>query len=775
MDPKPVPRLTRPAGHPEPPLENAPAKVQAPPQTAAGAPAVVHSLACSLREMGALRTAQTWLKINQTNGFDCPSCAWADPASDERHTFEFCENGAKALADDATLRRATPDFFAQHSVEALGHQTDHWLNAQGRLTHPLVLWPGARHYRPISWQEAFLLVADELNSLDSPDEAVFYTSGKASNEAAFLFQLFARQFGTNNLPDCSNMCHESSGWALKQTLGVGKSTVTLEDLESAGCIVVIGQNPGTNHPRMLTSLQTAKRRGATILAVNPLKEAGLLRFRHPQEPADLVGPGTALADEFLQVRINGDVALLKGWMKVLLQEEARRPGTVLDHDFIRQHTSGFDDLAAHIREADWTEIVTQSGLVREEIERTGGILARCRSLVICWAMGLTQHRNGVENVRELVNLLLLRGNIGRPGAGALCVRGHSNVQGDRTMGIWEQMDNGFLDRLGREFHFNPPRRHGYDTMATISALAAGKIKAFLSLGGNFLSATPDTWRVAEGLRRCRLTASIATKLNRFHLNGGETALILPCLGRTERDEQASGQQTVSMENTVSFVCPSTGHLPPASSHLMSEPAIIAGMAQAVLGERSHVDWQGMVNDYSRIRDSVSRVVPGFENFNERLKEGGFYAPVPARHRVFQTETGKARFTVNPIRPIPLEPGQLLMMTIRAHDQFNTVVYGMDDRYRGIRHGRRVVFVSREDMAEQGLQEGQQVDIVSHHEGRQRRVEGFRVVGYDIPRGCTATYFPETNPLVPSETAAIISNTPISKSVVVTLHPSGDVR
>lgn len=773
MDIKPAVQPSRPAAQPEPPPESAPAQVSPPPHAAAGMPAVVHSLTCSLREMGAARTVESWLKINQPEGFDCPSCAWADPAGDELHTFEFCENGAKALADDATRRKATPEFFAAHSVEALSRESDHWLNAQGRLTHPLVLWPGATHYRPIAWPEAFSLIADQLNALGSPDEAVFYTSGKASNEAAFLFQLFARQFGTNNLPDCSNMCHESSGWGLKQTLGVGKSTVTLEDLESADCIVVIGQNPGTNHPRMLTSLQRAKRRGATILAVNPLREVGLLRFRHPQEAQGLLGEGTALADEYLQVRINGDVALLKGWLKVLLEEEARRPGQVLDHAFIRESTSEFEAFAASVQAADWEQVVSQSGIARAEIERTGAILARCKSLVVCWAMGLTQHRNGVENVRELVNLLLLRGNIGRPGAGALCVRGHSNVQGDRTMGIWEQMDDGFLDRLGREFHFDPPRKRGLDTIETIHALAEGKLKVFISLGGNFLAATPDTRKVAEGLRRCRLTVSIATKLNRFHLNGGETALILPCLGRTERDLQASGQQSVSVENTVSFVRPSLGHLPPASDHLKSEPAIIAGMAAATLGERSHADWAGLTGDYDRIRDAVGRVVAGFQDFNQRLKDGGFYAPVPARERVFHTETGKARFTVNPIRPIPLNPGQLLMMTIRTHDQFNTVVYGMDDRYRGIHNGRRVVFVNRDDLQEQGLREGQWVDIVSHHEGRERRVEGFRVVGYDIPRGCTASYFPETNPLVPSETAAMISNTPISKSFVVTLHPAGE--
>ena len=771
MDPKPAPQSTRSATHPEPPPASTPAEVSPPPSTAAGFPAILHSLACSVREMGVARTADAWLKINQPGGFDCPSCAWAEPTEGGRHTFEFCENGAKALADDATLRRATPEFFASHSIEALGGQTDQWLNAQGRLTHPLVLWPGAHHYRPITWPEAFSLVAGQLNALTSPDEAVFYTSGKASNEAAFLFQLFARHFGTNNLPDCSNMCHESSGWGLRQTLGVGKSTVTLEDLETADCIVVIGQNPGTNHPRMLTSLQTAKRRGATILAVNPLKEVGLLRFRHPQEAAGLLGHGTELANEYLQVRINGDVALLKGWLKVLLEEEGRRPGEVLDHSFIRQYCSGFEEFAAHVEAAKWEEIVTHSGIAHDEIKRTGAILARCKSLVICWAMGLTQHRNGVENVRELVNLLLLRGNIGRPGAGALCVRGHSNVQGDRTMGIWEQMDDGFLDRLRREFHFEPPRRRGLDTIETIHALAEGKIKAFVSLGGNFLSATPDTRRVAEGLRRCRLTVSIATKLNRFQLNGGETALILPCLGRTERDEQVGGTQIVSVENTVNFVRPSIGHLPPASSHLMSEPVIIAGMAAATLGKRSRVDWMGLTADYDHIRDAVSRVVAGFEDFNQRLKAGGFYAPVPARERVFNTETGKACFTVNPMRPIPLEPGQFLMMTVRSHDQFNTVIYGMDDRYRGIRNGRRVVFVNRDDLAELGLMEGQWVDIASHHEGQERRVEGFCVVGYDIPRGCTASYFPETNALVPSETAAMISNTPISKSFVVTLHPA----
>jgi molybdopterin-dependent oxidoreductase alpha subunit len=574
------------------------------------------------------------------------------------------------------------------------------------------------------------------------------------------------------MPDCSNMCHESSGSALGETLGVGKSTVTLSDLENADCIIVMGQNPGTNHPRMLSSLQKAKRNGATMISINPLREVGLINFRQPQEPLGLLGVGTKLSDHFLQVRINGDLALLKGFAKALLEREDRNPGSVLDHGFIETYTEGFDAYAAGVRATSWDEIVESSGISVDRIREIAEILAKAKGLVVCWAMGLTQHKNSVPTIRELVNLTMLRGNIGRPGAGLLCVRGHSNVQGDRTMGIFERMDDPFLDRLGAEFDFSPPRKHGYDTVAAIQAMIAGKVKAFISLGGNFLSATPDTHRVAEGLSNTNLTVSIATKLNRGHLVTGRTALILPCLTRTEKDEQASGLQFGTVENTVSEVSTSRGLLPPASPNVRSEPAIVAGIAAATLRGKHALDWSALVANYDRIREHASRVVAGFEKFNERVRSSApFYAPVGPKERVFPTETGRANFTVNPVTMLRIEPDQYIMMTIRTHDQFNTVVYGLDDRYRGIFGGRRVIFLNRDDITDAGLREGELVDITSHFKGERRTVEQFRIVGYDIPRGCAATYYPETNPLVPLESKADISGTPTSKSVIISLSRS----
>ncbi len=561
---------------------------------------------------------------------------------------------------------------------------------------------------------------------------------------------------------------------MSQTLGVGKSTVTISDIEHADLIFSIGQNPGTNHPRMLTSLLAAKRNGATIIDVNPLPEVCLLRFKHPQEPLRLLGAGTQLSDSLLQVRINGDVALLKGIIKTVLEAEDRSPGTVLDWDFIRGHTHGFDEFREHVRAIDWRQIEEQSGIARARIVEIGEVAAKARGTIICWAMGLTQHRNGVENVREVVNLLLLRGNIGKPNAGVLCVRGHSNVQGDRTIGIWEQMDEGFLNRLGAEFKFEPARRKGYDRVETIRAMDAGKVKAFVSLGGNFLSATPDTDVVARGLSKCRLTAFISTKLNRNHLVTGATAVILPCMGRTEIDMQASGQQFTTVEDTLGVVSSSRGVLAPVSVHIKSEVAIISGIAAATVSGKGDVDWTNFL-DYDRIHDCASRVVAGFENFNERVRApGGFYAPVAAKHRQFATDTGKANFTVNPIRQIQLASDQYLMMTIRSHDQFNTTIYGLDDRYRGIRGGRRVIFMNRHDMAEAGLKEPQLVTLTSHFEGERRTVRDFNVIPYKIPRRCTATYYPESNPLVALGSVAEISNTPASKSIVISIEPASSV-
>jgi molybdopterin-dependent oxidoreductase alpha subunit len=741
-------------------------------EVAGGIPAILSSARHAFREMGPWRSLKTLARLNQEEGFDCPGCAWPDPS--ERSATEFCENGAKHVADEATTKRVTPDFFARWSVAELSRKPDYWLNQQGRLTHPMLLRRGSSHYEPVRWAEAFELVARELNGLSSPDEAIFYTSGRTSNEAAFLYQLFVRQFGTNNLPDCSNMCHESSGTALTETIGIGKGTVTLKDFELAQLIIVTGQNPGTNHPRMLTALQAAKRNGCKLIHINPLPETGLNRFKHPQEVLHMLGSGTELTDLFLQVRINGDVALLKGIMKEVLAEEERRPGKVLDHRFIEEKTAGFAAFAHALREVGWPELVEQSGISREEIREAARLYISSERTICCWAMGLTQHRNAVANIQEIVNLLLLRGQIGRAGAGVCPVRGHSNVQGDRTMGIWERPTEAFLASLRREFGFEPPGAHGYDTVRAIKAMHEGRASVFFALGGNFLSATPDTEYTAEALRRCRLTAQVSTKLNRAHLITGEQALILPCLGRTEVDLQAGLAQFVTMENSMGIVHSSRGSLQPASEHLLSEPAIVARLARATLGERSRVEWEKLAEDYDLIRDSISRVIPGFEDYNRRVREpGGFYLPNLARDGVFKTSTNRANFTTHTLPRHELGPNQFMMMTIRSHDQFNTSIYGLDDRYRGILGERRVVLLNAEDIREAGLHERQVVDLVGNFRGVERVAHRFLVVPYSIPRRCAATYFPEANVLVPIDSVAEKSNTPASKSVPISIRASED--
>ncbi|WP_181791040.1 FdhF/YdeP family oxidoreductase [Myxococcus llanfairpwllgwyngyllgogerychwyrndrobwllllantysiliogogogochensis] len=739
---------------------------------AGGIPAVISTMKHAWGEMGVVRGTRLLLKVNQKDGFDCPGCAWPDPG--HRSVAEFCENGAKAVAEEGTTERVTPDFFRQWSVAELCAQSDFWLGKQGRLTHPMVLREGATHYTPISWEDAFALVAEELQALETPDAACFYTSGRTSNEAAFLYQLFVRQFGTNNLPDCSNMCHESSGTALSETLGIGKGTVTLEDFDQAQAIFVIGQNPGTNHPRMLTTLQAAARRGCEIVSINPLPETGLNRFKHPQEVFQLLGPGTALNTQFLQVRINGDVALLQGLGKALLDLEALKPGTVVARSFIEDKTLGFEAYAAHLAEVSWDDVVERSGVPRARILDAAELLARSERIIFCWAMGLTQHRNAVANIQEIVNLTLLRGSIGKPGAGVCPVRGHSNVQGDRTMGIWERPKAEFLDALARELDFEPPRHHGLDVVDTIHGMHEGRVRVFFAMGGNFLSATPDTELTARALRRTRLTVHVSTKLNRAHLVHGRRALILPCLGRTERDVQAGGAQFVTVENSMGVVHATRGAVAPASEHLLSEPDIVARMAEAVLGSRSKVQWRSMVEDYDRVRDMIARVIPGFGDFNRRVREpGGFFLPNGPREGRFTTASGKAHFTVHAMPREELEPGQLLMMTLRTHDQFNTTVYGLDDRYRGIRGGRRVVLMNPKDIQERSLSEGQVVDLTSHFQGETRVARRFVVVPYNIPRRCAATYFPETNVLVPVDSFAEKSRTPASKSVVITVAPSVD--
>ena len=740
-------------------------------KVAGGLTSILAMLKATVPEMGLVRGTKIMLQVNQQEGIDCPGCAWPEPDKERAH-FEFCENGAKHIADEATTKRVTPDFFKKWSLADLSLQTDQWLGAQGRITHPMLLRRGATHYEPINWDDAFELLGAQLNALNYPDQAIFYTSGRTSNEAAFLYQLFVRQFGTNNLPDCSNMCHESSGAALSETIGIGKGTVSLEDFDHAEAIFVIGQNPGTNHPRMLGTLQRAKRNGCTLVHINPLPEAGMVRFKHPQEVWNLVGSGTPLTDLFLQVKINGDVALLKGIMKAVLAEEDRLPRRILDHKFISRYTAGFYEFTAALNRISWPEIVEQSGVSQESLEKAARIFIESKRTIFCWAMGLTQHRNAVANIQEIVNLMLMRGQIGMPGAGLCPVRGHSNVQGDRTMGIWERPAPAFLDRLGTEFDFEPPRNHGFDTVNAIRAMHNGDAKVFFALGGNFLSATPDTEYTAAALRRCRLTAHVSTKLNRAHLITGETALIFPCLGRTEIDMQSSGVQFVSTENSMGVVQMSRGSVQPAAPDLLSEPQIVARLARVTLGHRTTVDWEGMAGDYDRIRATIERVVPGFENFNARVREaGGFHLPNPARERVFNTPTGKAMFTVQELPHHQLKHGQFLMMTIRSHDQFNTAIYSSNDRYRGIKEGRRVVFLNSEDCAELGLKRGQHVDLVSHFEDEERSARRFVVVPYDIPRGCAATYFPEANVLVPVGHVAEKSNTPASKSVIISIRPS----
>ncbi|WP_432090658.1 FdhF/YdeP family oxidoreductase [Streptomyces sp. NRRL F-5630] len=747
------------------PAQDAP-RVTAPQHAAAGLPAVGHSLRVAQRQMGVRRTALTLLRVNQKDGFDCPGCAW--PEGDKRHTAEFCENGAKAVAEEATLRRVGPDFFAAHSVADLAGRSGYWLGQQGRLTQPMHLAEGATHYTPVSWDEAFRVIAEELTALGSPDEAVFYTSGRTSNEAAFLYQLFAREFGTNNLPDCSNMCHESSGSALSETIGVGKGSVSLEDLHRADLIIVAGQNPGTNHPRMLSALEKAKAGGAKIISVNPLPEAGLERFKNPQTPKGLTS-GTALTDLFLQVRIGGDQALFRLLNKLILET-----GGALDESFIAEHTHGFEDFAKAARDADWEETLAATGLGRADVEAALRLVLASERTIVCWAMGLTQHKHSVPTIREIVNFLLLRGNIGRPGAGVCPVRGHSNVQGDRTMGIFERPAPAFLDALEREFGFAPPRAHGYDVVRAIRALRDGKAKVFLAMGGNFVAASPDTEVTEAAMRRARLTVHVSTKLNRSHVVTGARALILPTLGRTERDVQAGGEQFVTVEDSMGMVHASRGRLAPASPTLLSEPAIVARLARAVL-PASPLPWEEFAADYGRVRDSVARVVPGFEDFNARVAHpGGFALPhAPRDERRFPTATGKANFTAAPVEFPHLPAGRLLLQTLRSHDQYNTTIYGLDDRYRGITNGRRVVLVHPEDATALGYEDGAYVDLVSEwRDGSERRAPRFRVVHYPTARGCAAAYYPETNVLVPLDATADTSNTPASKSLVVRLEPAG---
>lgn len=759
----------------QPPIQTDEIRVTPPARVAAGFKSVLKAVEFTIKEPGLLRGITALTQLNQFDGIDCPGCAWPDP-DHERSLNEYCENGVKAIAEEATSKRCTPEFFRSWSVAELSKQSDYWLGHQGRLTHPMVLRTGSDHYEPISWDDAFAFVAGELNALSRPDQAIFYTSGRTSNEAAFLYQLFVRQFGTNNLPDCSNLCHESSGLALREVIGVGKGTVRLEDFDLADTILIIGQNPGTNHPRMLATLQRASRRGATIISVNPLAELGLTRFKHPKDVLHLLGPGTKIAKHFVQVRLSGDLAFLKGLCKEILEEDAKRAGGIVNRTFIEQRTAGFEQFRESISALSWDEIVEQSGVTRAQIREIAGVAMRSKAMIACWAMGLTQQRHAVATIQEIVNLMLLGGHIGRPGAGVCPVRGHSNVQGDRTMGIWERMPNSFLDKLRDHFAFEPPRKHGWDVVDSIKAMHRGDASVFFAMGGNFLSATPDTEFTADALSSCSLTVHVSTKLNRAHLITGKQALILPCLGRTDRDVQATGPQFVSVENSMGIIHSSRGNISPPSETLLSEPAIVARLAVATLADKSAVNWMHLVEDYDRIRELIARVVPGCEEMNRRVRQkGGFYLPNAARDNEYQTKSGKASFTVSSLPRIDLQAGRFLMTTLRSHDQYNTTIYGLDDRYRGVFNGRRVVLINPEDMKEYGWNAGDRLDITSHFQddgGEETRTAPcFLAVPYEIPRRCVATYFPEANVLVPLGSVALRSNTPTSKAVVVSFTPS----
>lgn len=745
-------------------------KLSKPKEMAAGIPAVISSAKHILSEMGASRAWNALINLNQKDGYDCPGCAWPDPDGHRSPIAEYCENGAKAIAEEATTKKCDPAFFAKNSVYDLAQLTDYEIGKKGRVTDPMYLPKGATHYQPISWDDAFNKIGKALNDLDNPNEAVFYTSGRTSNEAAFLYQLFVREYGTNNLPDCSNMCHESSGSALSETLGIGKGSVTLEDFYEAEVIIVLGQNPGTNHPRMLSALQKAKENGATIISVNPLPETGLISFANPQEVKGFLGIKAKLVDLFLQVKINGDMALLKGISHLLLQAEEANPGSVFDHEFIKNNTQGYEEYIANIKKYNNLEQLSEAcGISVAQIKEAAELLKHKKKIIACWAMGLTQHKNAVATIKEVVNLLLLKGSIGKPGAGTCPVRGHSNVQGDRTMGIFEKPSKALLDSIQRTYNFEPPREHGYDVVDCIKAMHKGDAKVFIAMGGNFLSATPDTEYTAQALRKCKLTVQVSTKLNRSHLVHGEEAIILPTLGRSDKDIVNGKQQFVSCENSMGVVQMSKGGLKPISDNMLSEPVIVAKLAKATLGSRSKINWDLYLEDYDYIRNDIELVIPGFDNYNQKVRQlGGFYLPNGARIGKYNTLTGKAMFSSSDVTFNKLADDELVMMTIRSHDQFNTTIYGLDDRYRGVTNERRVIFMNEQDISRLGFKGGDVVDLYNYHGGVERVARKFIIIPFSIPAGCTATYFPETNVLVPIDSTADKSNTPTSKYVVLKL-------
>jgi molybdopterin-dependent oxidoreductase alpha subunit len=736
---------------------------------AAGITGVKVAIQHVFSEMGPARGLKALFNLNQKGGIDCPSCAWPDPDDDRSVIGEYCENGAKAIAEEATSKKLMAKFFAENSVADLSELNDYEIGKKGRLAEPMYLAEGDTHYRPISWQKAIEKIAKHLHQCDHPDQAVFYTSGRTSNEAAFLYQLFVRQFGTNNLPDCSNMCHESSGVALGESLGIGKGSVKLEDFYIADVIFIIGQNPGTNHPRMLSALQKAKENGCTIISVNPLPETGLVAFKDPQSLKGALGIKAKLTDIFLQVKINGDLPLLQAISHLLSQEEYLQPGTVFDSEFIENHTHGFDSWRKHMDSLDFQTLVEHSGISEEQIKETVNAIKNKKKIIACWAMGLTQHKNAVDTIKEVVNMLIAKGSIAKPGAGTCPVRGHSNVQGDRTMGIYEKPSKTFLDSIERVFGFEPPREYGLDVVDCIKAMHSEKVKVFFAMGGNFLSATPDTLYTAEALQKTDLTVQVSTKLNRSHLITGKEAIILPCFGRTDQDMLNGELQFVTTENSMGVIQQSKGVLKPVSDQLKSEPMIVCELAKAVFGDVSVVDWSRYMQHYDNIRWDIERTIPGFDLYNDRVRlPGGFYLPNSAREGEFKTITGKANFNVAEFVPNEIQPGELMMMTLRSHDQFNTTIYGLDDRYRGISNERRVIFMNVEDIVELGFVGGERVDIYNEHGGRERVARNFIIIPFSIPKGCTATYFPEANVLVPIDSVAEKSNTPTSKFVILKL-------
>lgn len=746
-------------------------KTKTPPTNSAGLGGLKAATTHAIKYIKPSNILKISKNLNQKGGFDCPGCAWPDPDDDRSSLGEYCENGLKAMAEEMQNKLIARDFFTQHSVDELASLSDFEIGKSGRLAEPMFLPEGATHYQPISWDEAFNKVGAHLNALDHPDEAVFYTSGRTTNEAAFLYQLFVREFGTANLPDCSNMCHEASGSALSETLGIGKGSVTLDDLYKAELVMVVGQNPATNHPRMLSALEETKKNGGKIVAINPLPEVGLMKFTDPQNPIKMLTGGTKLSDVFVPITINGDVAFFKALLLKLLEKE-EDTGNVFDKAFIAEYTKGLEDFISDLKTYNFDECLQASGVSRETFDEVFDLILNSNKIIICWAMGLTQHENAVDNIRELVNLLLLKGSIGKEGAGTCPVRGHSNVQGDRTVGIWESAPQAFLDKIENKYGFKPSTKHGYSVIEAIKAMYEKKAKVFFGLGGNFISAVPDTAYSARAMANCNLTVHVSTKLNRSHLVTGKEALILPCLGRAEKDYQKTGIQTQSVENSMGVVSSTKGVLEPCSDSLMSEVAVVCGIAHATLKERSKIEWLTYKDDYNLVRDDIAEVVSGFENFNTKIKQpSGFYLPNGARVRDFKTKTGKANFSINKLPDWKLKEGELVMMTIRSHDQFNTTIYGLDDRYRGVFNERRIIFMNREDMKLRSLEEHEVVHLKSEYNGVIREVDNFKVVGYDIPKNCCATYFPETNVLVPLDSFAHTAKTPASKSVRITVAKS----